>query len=500
MSDDFEHFEDMEESELWEQTTHGLTETRIHALMTLAHRATDGNAHAQAASIQERIADLYLESKKTDDALVAFARAISAWQEVEEWENIEILRVKAEALSDSLFEAGAWREFYAAYGWAAYQRRAYVVALEYVEKAIACTEESGSTHYRALHLWQKGVLTAALGRSAEGIVFLQEGLSLAREESNLFMVADILADLSIIQSRTLDRKAALAPAEEAAALLAEVPPFVPLNFRVKFALGNAYLCTGATYLAFVTFESIHADLPNYLKAKALIRMSECGYDDEMWESRAYTVAKNSNAFDLVDHIEVTRAMRADPHTAIAVLTSVIERTIERDDDMTRDEARLVLARKLCDAGRHAEAVEQLTILSVANFGDDAYKILTYLILRADALIAVGELVEARSIALSLSRLDRRWEVIDAIAEGHWQLATIELAANGPTIEWERLANQCISLLALDGDFALLQERAEILSGAVVLDNQPYRGSLDTIDALIADIANEAGSPDWTATT
>jgi hypothetical protein len=210
------------------------------------------------------------------------------------------------------------------------------------------------------------------------------------------------------------------------------------------------------------------------------------------------VAKNSNALDLVDHIEVTRAMRADPNVAISSLTSVIERTIERDDDVTRDEARLVLARKLCDAGRHAEAVEQLTILSVANFGDDAYKILTYLILRADALIAVGELVEARSIALALSRLDRRWEVLDAIAEGYWQLATIEIAANGPTREWELLASQCISLLALDGDFDLLQERAEVLIGAVVFDDQPYRGSLDTIDALIADIANEAGSPNWTA--
>jgi tetratricopeptide (TPR) repeat protein len=496
----YDWFDELDDKTLWDTTTHGPIDSRVAALTVLAQRASERNAHAEEASLHERIVDLCMETNATDDALVAIARAIAAWQEVEEWENIEALRVKAEALSDSLFDAVAWREFYSAYGWAAYLRRAYVVALEFVEKAIACTEESGSTHYRALHLCQKGVLTAALGRSADGIVFLQEGLSLAREESNLFMVADILADLSIIQSRTLDREAALAPAQEAAALLAEVPPFGPLHFRVKFALGNAYLSAGSTQLAFQTFESIHADLPNYLKARTMIRMSECGLDDEMWESRAYTVAKNSNAFDLVDHIEVTRAMRADPATAIASLTSVIERTIERDDDVTRDEARLVLARKLCDAGRHAEAVEQLTILSVANFGDDAYKILTYLILRADALIAVGELVEARSIALALSRLDRRWEVIDAIAEGYWQLATIELAVNGPTIEWERLANQCISLLALDGDFALLQERAEILSGAVVLDNQPYRGSLDTIDALIADIANETGSPNWTATS
>ena len=498
MSDMFDWFDEMEDKTLWDTTTHGPIGSRIAALAVLARRASERNAHAEEASLHERIADIHLETNTTDDALVAIARAITAWKEVEEWENIEALRVKAEALSDSLFDAEAWREFYSAYGWAAHHRRAYVVALEYVERAIACAEGAGGTHFRALHLWHKGVLTSALGRSAEGTVILQEALVLAREASNLFLVADILADLSIIQSKMLNRKAALAPAEEAVALLDEIPPFAPLHFRVKFALGNAYLSIGATHLAFQTFESIHADLPNYLKARTMIRMSECGFDDEVWESRAHMVAKNSNALDLVDHIEVTRAMRADPNVAISSLTSVIERTIERDDDVTRDEARLVLARKLCDAGRHAEAVEQLTILSVANFGDDAYKILTYLILRADALIAVGELVEARSIALALSRLDRRWEVLDAIAEGYWQLATIEIAANGPTREWELLASQCISLLALDGDFDLLQERAEVLIGAVVFDDQPYRGSLDTIDALIADIANEAGSPNWTA--
>jgi tetratricopeptide (TPR) repeat protein len=499
VSEGYEQFEDMEDTELWDQTVHGPTESRIHALMTLAHRASLNETHAEAASLQERIAELYLETKQDDFAVVSIARAISAWQEVEEWENIEALRVKAESLSDSVFEATPWREFYSAYGWAAYHRRAYVVALEYVEKAIACAEESGLSHFRALHLWQKGVLIAALGRSAEGLVFLQQALALAREESNLFMVADILADISLVHSKLLDRTASLEPAQEAFALLAEVPPFVPLHFRVKFALGNAYLSTGSTNLAFQTFESIHQDLPTYLKARTMIRMSECGYDDELWESRAYTVAKNSNAWDLVDHIDVTRAMRAEPSAAIASLKAVIERTSERDDDVTRDEARLVLARKLCDAGLYADALEQLTILSVANFGDDAYKVLTYLVLRADALIAVGELVEARSIALALSRLDRRWEVIDAIAEGYWQLATIELAANGPNIEWERLANQSISFLALEGDFELLQERAKILSGSVVLDKQPYRESLDTIDALLADIANEAGSPGWTTT-
>jgi hypothetical protein len=113
-----------------------------------------------------------------------------------------------------------------------------------------------------------------------------------------------------------------------------------------------------------------------------------------------------------------------------------------------------------------------------------------MVLQADVLIEMGDLVEAQSIATTLTRLDPRREFVPGIAEGFWQLALIEFATNGATHEWERLGNACIARLARTNQSELLAERAEIISGLTNENLTPFERRITTVEEFIDDIRNE----------
>jgi hypothetical protein len=220
-------------------------------------------------------------------------------------------------------------------------------------------------------------------------------------------------------------------------------------------------------------------------------LSECMFDKSaMWESRAYVLARNTNTWDLLNHLEINRAMKLDSSLAVPVLDTVIARAVEYDDDVTRDAARLVLARKFIDLSDFPGAMDVLSQLSAVNFGDDMIKVITYLVLRTETLIELGDLVEARSIATALTRLEPQCEFEEGIAEAFWQLSTIEFDTNGPTAEWLRLAHSSIAHLAHTRNYPLLRERLDALQGKTRDSAATLAAPIATVDDLLADIRKE----------
>lgn len=487
----FNPFNEPTDEELWDNASKLTGYARAEAMISLAQRMYEKNDFAGSAAMQERLADLLEEDGNHDDALVAIARATGAWTEIEEWDNIEALAARARTLEDKAFSAEAWRDYYSTYAWSAHQRRAPIVALEFIERAFACADELDSNHGRAFLLFQKGCMLATLGQLRDAARILNTALDEAREANAIPLIIDILAESSLIEAQLLNPHRALAAAREAETLLDEVYAWSTLRHRVNFALGSAYLADYQFDEAVEAFLRVIGDTPNYLKIRALIRLAECDHANAAsWESRAYVLARNTNTWDLLNHLEINRAMGAEPQLAIPVLDTVVARAIEYDDDVTRDAARIVLARKYLDLADYRAAKEILDRVSAANFGDNMLKVITYLVLRADTLIELGQVVEARSIASTLTRIDPRPEFVDGIAEGYWQLAIIELDANGPTSEWQRHAHSSIAYLARGGNFALLRERAEALHGTIRANAPTDTPPITTVDDLLVDIRLE----------
>lgn len=496
--DPFEHHhhddDEPNENELWELVSTGTGAIRTNAMITLAQRMYGENKYSDAASMQERLADVFLEDDNADDALIALARATGAWMEAEEWDNIEEVAVRAAALEDKAFSAEAWRDYYSSYAWAAHQRRAAVVALEYIDRALSYADEMDSDFNRAQLLWQKGSIVATFGRAREALTILERSLFHARAATTIPLIVDILAEMALLQIQLLNPQHAITSAEEAQTLMVDTFAWPGLRQRVGYALGSSYLAAGRLAEAAVEFESMVGQLPNYLKIRTMIRLSECDLGkSESWESRAYILARNTNTWDLLNHLEINRAMKTPAMLAIPVLDTVVSRAEEYDDDVTRDAARLVLARKYMELGDFAGAMDVLSRISAANFGDDMIKVITYLVLRVDALIETGDLVEARAIATTLTRLDPRPEFVSGIAEGFWQLSLIENQTNGQSLEWERLAHASIAHLARVGEYELLAKRADLLRVNITEAGLKFRQSIDTVDALLEDIRRESGS-------
>ncbi|MFM2411731.1 MAG: hypothetical protein RLZZ587_64 [Actinomycetota bacterium] len=484
--------EEMTEEELWEQVSNATGAPRANAMITLSQRMFGESRYSEAASLQERLAEVFVEDDKPDDALIALARATGAWMEAEEWDNIEEVAVRAAELEDKAFNAESWRDYYSSYAWAAHQRRAAVVALEYIDRAITYADEMDSDHNRATLLWQKGCIIATFGRAREAMAIMDRALEFARSSAAIPLIVDILAEMALLEIQLLNPDRAVSLATEAQTLLADTFGWPPLRHRVTYSLGSAYLAAGRSSEAVEQFESIVGVLPNYLKVRTMIRLSECMTDKaDSWESRAYTLARNTNAWDLLNHLEINRAMKTDAMFAVPVLDTVVARAVEYDDDVTRDAARLVLARKYMELGDFSGAMDILSRISAANFGDDMIKVITYLVLRVDALIETGDLVEARAIATTLTRLDPRPEFVSGIAEGFWQLSLIENQTNGQSLEWERLAHACIAHLARVGDYELLAKRADLLRVNIAESGQKFRSSIETVDDLLADIHSES---------
>ena len=478
--------EELTDDELWQIVATGVGDADTV-------RAYIRKDYSDAANIQERAAQLFIDRGSPKDAVMAFARATESWMEAEEWQCIEDIAEKIETVGETVFEADVWRNYYSAYAWAAHYRRATVVALDYIARALACARELGSNFHLALHLWQKGSILASMGRTREALTILSEGRDAAREAEHLPVLSDILAEMSLAEALLLNQDRAVELAEEASMLMGEYFPFPALRHRVQFAVANAHLVNADFDMATVGFMENLDELPNYLKIRSMIKLTESDpAQSEQWEKRAYTLAKNTNAWDLLNHLETNRAMAAAPEQAIALLESVLARALEYDDDCSRDQARIVMARKLLDSDRAAEALELLDIMSIANFGDDMHRTITYLVLRTDALIATGNLVEARNTASVLTHLDPRWGFVSGITEGYWQLSQIELASNGPTPEWERLANSSIAYAARGFDYTVVAQRTDVLRGIAPSLSHSYREPIITVEELIKDIERESG--------
>lgn len=494
--DPFGHFhgdeDEPSDNELWELVSTGSGATRTNAMITLSQRMYGEGRYSDAASMQERLSEVFLEDDNADDALIALARATGAWMEAEEWDNIEEVAARAATLEDKAFSAEAWRDYYSSYAWAAHQRRAAVVALEYIDRALSYADEQDSDHNRAQLLWQKGSIVATFGRAREALSILDRALFHARAATFIPLIVDILAEMALLEIQMLNPDRAIANAEEAQTLLADSYPWIAIRHRVTYALGSALLAAGRLAEATAEFESIVGQQPNYHKIRTMIRLSECDVaKSESWESRAYILARNTNTWDLLNHLEINRAMKTEPMLAVPVLDTVVSRAIDYDDDVTRDAARLVLARKFMELGDFGSAMDLLSRISAANFGDDMIKVITYLVLRVDALIETGDLVEARAIATTLTRLDPRPEFLAGIAEGFWQLSLIENQTNGQSLEWERLAHSSVAYLARAHEYGLLAQRAELLRANVVENGHTFRPTIATVDDLLADIRNES---------
>lgn len=482
--------EEATDDELWGRITHLTGFARTDAAIMLAQRMYDRGDYSEAAVLQERTADLFIEDEHYDDAVIALARATGAWMEIDEWNNIELVAGRVRELEDKAFSAESWRDYYSAYAWSAHQRRASGVALEYIERALVCAEELGSNHGCAMLLFQKASVLATLGQSRQAIAIMEEALEEARNADSIPLIVDILAESALIEIQLLNAQRAIDLATEANTLAAEVYWRV-LQHRAKYALGSAFLAAGRFDEAASVFSRIVDDGPNYHKIRTMIRLAECGGPEATtWESRAYVLARNTNTWDLLNHLEINRAMLAEPQLAIPVLDTVVARAIEYDDDVTRDGARLVLARKFTDMGDYRAAMDILNRMSTGNFGDDMVKAISYLVLRAECLIELGEAIEAAAISTTLTRLEPRREFTDGIAEGYWQLSIIELDANGPTREWQRLAQASVAFLAQGDNISLLRERATSLHGRVPTTEDGDARPIGSVDELLADIRRE----------
>lgn len=463
----------------------------VDALITLAHRAMHEDDYFRAASLQERVCALNLEAENFGDALLASARALDAWSCASEWEHVEEVVEKVAEFEDRVFEAMAWIDYCSTLAGVEAGRGNYDEAIEQYDRVIVFADELGATFSRALALWHKGRVLLIQNRSRVALETLQLAVEDARESENLALAADILADISTAESRLMLSRDALAHAREASLLLEDSYPVPGIGKRVKYAEAQAEIAASNWGAATFLLKELLDESNGYMKAKILIKLSETDRaNSATWESRAYSIAKNLKATDLISHLEINRAMTQPPMIAIPVLDTMIGAVTEFDDDEIISRAKLVLARKHLDDNNPAKALEALSYLTAEHFGDDMNLVLTFEVLSADAMIANGEFSKAYAIAASLSRLDRTVELVSAVAEGYWQRARIELETRGPTREWERLAHASIAYSARAHDYDLVDERTQVLEGVTPSESASYREPLNTVEAFLDDIQNE----------
>lgn len=463
----------------------------IDALMQLAHRAYHEDDYFRAASLFERICSLYLERDSFDDALRASSRALDSWANACEWEHVDEVILRVAEFEERAFDAMAWIDYCSSLAVVEAGLGNLDKAIEQYDRAIAFADEQDATFSRAMNLWHKGRVQLMQNQSRLALETLQRAVDDARETESLALAADILADISVAESRLMKSRDALAHAREAKLLLEDAYPVPGIGQRVKYAGALAETASGNWGAATQLLRELLEESFGYMKAKILIKLSETDHaNSASWEARAYSIAKNLKATDLINHLEINRAMGQPPMLAIPVLDTMIGATTDLIDDDTINRARLVLARKYLDDGNPAKAFEALSYLTAEEFGDDMALVLTFEVLQADALIANGEFSKAWAIAASLSRLDCTVDLVSAVAEGHWQRARIELETRGPTREWERLAHASIAYSARAHDYDLVDERTQVLAGVSPSESASYREPITTVEALIEDIQNE----------
>ena len=463
----------------------------IDVLMQLAHRAAHEDDHFRAASLYERICALFLEGDNFDDALRASARALDAWSSAFEWEHVDEVVAKVAEFDERVFDSSAWIDYCSSLASVEAGLGNLEKAIEQYDRAIMFADEQGSTFGRAMNLWQKGKILLLQNHSRVALDTLQRAVDDARESENLALATDILADISMAESRLMMPRDALAHAREARLLLEDAYPIPGMGQRVKYAEALAEIASANFGAATQLLRELVDESFGYMKAKILIKLSETDHaNSASWEARAYSIAKNLKATDLIDHLEINRAMAQPPMLAIPVLDTIVGAVTDLVDEDIINRAKLALARKHLDDDNPAKALEALSNLTADHFGDDMGMVLTFEVLSADAMIANGQFSKAQAIAASLSRLDPTVELVSAVAEGYWQRARIELETRGPTREWERLAHASIAYSVRAHDFDLVVDRSQVLAGVSPSESASYREPITTVEALLEDIQNE----------
>lgn len=463
----------------------------VDALMQLAHRAMHEEDHFRAAALFERIRDLNLEAENFDDALRASARALDAWTSASEWDHVDEIVAKVAEFDERVFDAMAWIDY--CNSWAAVEVGLGNLenAVAQYDRAIAFADEQGATFHRAYNLWQKAKILLAQNHFRDSLATLQRAVDDARDSENLSLAADILADIATAEARLMLPRDAIGHAREAKLLLEDAFLVPGIAQRVKYAEVHAEIAASNWGAATALLRELLDESSGYMKAKILIKLSETDrVNGSTWEARAYSIAKNLKATDLVSHLEVNRAMAMPPKMAIPVLDTIVGSVTDLGGEEVINRAKLALARKYLDDESPAKAAEALGYLTAEQFGDDMNAVLTFQVLSADTMIANGEFSKAYAIAAVLSRLDRTPELVSAVAEGYWQRARIELETRGVTREWERLAHASIAYSARAHDYDLVDSRTQVLQGVSPSESAAYREPITTVEDLLEDIQNE----------
>ena len=139
-------------------------------------------------------------------------------------EEAEASRAEATALLGGLDDAGLAAQLEAAdmLGWANYYLDRYEDALEWLERAVGIALATGQMQFVSLMREIQALCSMMRGRLDIAAEFGQEAIETARLTRNPFMIATALVTASQVDSPSGNAEAALADAEEAAELAAEL--------------------------------------------------------------------------------------------------------------------------------------------------------------------------------------------------------------------------------------------------------------------------------------
>lgn len=487
------------DKELWDELSEAPDARKQDIYMTLGVRAFHNEKFENALALFEKSLEMSESLTLTREKYFSMHWMTRCYRELKHWDKVFEIFDRFEEHGLAELEAEDLAHMFRSKAFALKERRQALEAIVAFQFAENYSREYGDAYCACNDAIQRASIHALLREFGVARDILLETLEYAREDAIVPLAAQVQMNLGKVYLQANDFSAAIVNLEDATTTFEAIGDVIYIK-ESRLSLAAACGRNGDVARAEATLVDLDASLePWDIEERASIALlrAELSWDPAevaTLHKKARALAKNDGRHHFVNvvdiNIAVVMAESGDPFGAEQLLRDVIRSAEKYEDFDVINEARVRLASILVETQRADEALELLSTLSIATFGDDTFAWQRFALVHSTALLLVGNIDEAEQAVTVIMNLDRTYANLPLIAEAYWITARIEEMRNGRTPKWEHMLSASVAMSLQSGNAELATERSRDLvpssASAVTIPRPP----LATPNALLDDIIEE----------
>jgi tetratricopeptide (TPR) repeat protein len=498
MNNPFPHNEPTDK-ELWDELPDASDARKQDIYMTLGVRAFHSEKFDTALAMFEKSLETSENLSLTREKYFSMHWMTRCFRELKEWDKVFDLFARFEEHGLAELEAEDLSHMFRSKAFAHKERRQALEAIVAFQYAENYAREHGDVMSACNDAIQRARIHALLREFSVARDLLIATLTNAREDSIAPVAAMVQLNLGKVYLQSNDFGAAIITLEDAVTTLEAVSDEIHVK-DARISLAAAHGRNGDPVRAEAMLVDIESSLEPWdieeRASLALVR-AELSWDvDEIaaLHKKARAIAQNDGRYHFVNIVDINMAVvmaeTGDAVGAERLLRDVIASAEKFDDHDVISEARVRLASILVETSRADAALELLTTISIATFGDDTFAWQRFALVHSTALLLVGNIDEAEQAVTVIMNLDRTFANLPLIAEAYWITSQIEDKRNGRTSVWEHMLSASVAMSLQSGNTELATLRSRDLIPATDSAVTIPRAPIATPSALLEDINEE----------